>query len=358
MQLKLTIILASLFLLLLGCGKEQTTDTTDSARETAVAEVPGITFITPHYMPQESDIVTDFEKRFRTKVTVKVMSPRDIVLGAQDNTLVGDVVLLPTLEDAVRLKNFGRLQPFYVDAFSQGSVDDVYQDQEGYYAGLTRWTMAAVYDPTSVAVDEVSSYVGLAKLQARGIKVGMAHPDSSGLAATVAGLAKVVNPEAAQLWVQVLMSYQNGIPTGSDYDQMDRLLAGDIQVAFVSSGAAARWILNGDPTHFAAGDSWRVKYPRTEADKVNFLNMTCVGMLGNAPNRALALRFINHLFQKEAQEVLSNAYFEYPNEAFSEINQYILGVPDTPGRRVSANTLEDYITPAWEMVNRVANSLQ
>lgn len=363
MRITSRFFLLLLTLIMFSCGEKN--NTADNSNNNNAAPSPGvqnmaagITLTTFRYLPAEQDLVAEFEKRFRTKVNVNVMSPREIILKAQANQLEGDVFIVPTLEDIVRLKNFNQLQPFYVDVFSEGNVDDGYMDNEGYYAGLTRWTMCAVYDPKAVAVDEVSTYKNLAKLPSRGIKLGIAHPDSSGLAGVVSGLSKIVNPQGAQLWTNIMY---NGLAIPADNNDkylMDQLLLGNLQVAFVSSGAAVRWFMNGDPNHFEAGKRLRVKFPRTETDNVNFFNMTSIGMKANTPNRNMAMRFINFLYLKESQEKLATATFEYPTEAFSETDTYLLGLPDPIGRQVSANTIEDNIPLGWEIINRIGQQQQ
>ncbi|MEL6274458.1 MAG: extracellular solute-binding protein [Bacteroidota bacterium] len=344
-----------LLCLLVACGGKTNSENESTGTVTPpAANQAGIKLITYRYLVQDQEIVEAFEQKFGAQIDVERLPISEIIQKAQNNQLIGDVVMVPTLEDATRLKNFGRLQPFYVDAFAKGNVDDGYQDDEGYYAGLSRWTMAAIYNPNAVAIDEVRTYKGLAKLPARGIRLGLAHPDSSGLAATVAGIARIVNDKGAALWAKLLLEGAQGGAYGSDYDQLDRMLKGDLDIAFVSSGAAIRWFLNGDPDHFAAAEAWRVKYPRTETDQVNFFNMTSIGVLANSPNRELALRFINYLFQKEQQEKMGDAIFEYPNEAFSLTNDYLLGVFDTPGREINTNELESRLPLAWGIINRLA----
>lgn len=365
MRLRLNVFFFGLVLLglALGCGNSDssaaagtttntTTNTTTGAARNPAARLQLTTF---RHIPAEREIIAEFERRFGAKVEVNVLSAGEMLLRARDGKLSGDVFITPTLEDITRLHAFEMLQPFYVDIFSQGNVDDGFMDVEGYYAGLTRWTMAAVYDIQQVAVGEVETYKALAKLPSRGIKIGLAHPDSSGLAGVVSGLYGIVNDQAAQLWTKIIYENQGFPPGGNDWDQLERLVRGEVQVAFVSNSAAIRWFLNGDPDHFEAGNRFRMKYPRTETDNVNFFNMTCIGMRANTPNRLLAMRFINHLYRKENQEKLGEATFEYPTEAFSEASSYLLGQPDNIGRRVPANVIEERLPLAWNLINRIGS---
>lgn len=342
-----------LFTLLAGCGDSSSSQgaTVANAQDKTYGTINLTTF---RYLVQDQEMIKAFEQRYRLKVNVEVVPTATIIRRAQEGTLRGDLVITPTLEDIVRLKNFGQLQPFYVNAFSEGNVDDVYLDDQGYYAGLSRWTMAAVYNTKSVAQEELATYKNLATLPVRGIRVGMAHPDSSGLAGTVAGISRVVNDQAAALWTKILYKGLTGSMAGSDYDVMNRMLAGEIDVAFVGSGAAVRWFLNGDPTHFEASKAWQVKFPKTETDNVNFFNMTCLGMVKNAPNRDQALQLIDFFYLKENQEKFGEAVFEYPVEAFSMSNEYLDGIFDNLGRSVSATEIADRLPLAWGIINDVA----
>lgn len=342
-------------LMLSACGSSEQAGSAPvaNAQSQLPASAPSIEFTTFRYLSQDKEIVEAFQLSSGIRVNVNVLSVREIIAKAQADQLAGDVVLVPSLEDIVRLKNFGQLQPFYVDAF-RSNVDEGYQDDQGYYAGLSRWTMAAIYNPNAVALEEVRTYKGVATLPSRGIRIGLAHPDSSGLAATVAGISRIVNDNAAALWTKIMYESAVDGPSGSDYDQLERMLAGELDLAFVSSGAAIRWFLNGNPQHFAAAEAWRVKYPHTETDQINFYNMTCIGVVDGAPSREQALAFVDYLFQKEQQETIGNAIFEYPTEAFSLTNDYLLGVFDIPGREINADELEQRIPLAWSIINRVA----
>lgn len=304
-------------------------------------------------------MVRGFEERNKIEVNVIVKPVRDIIASAiSEEGIVGDVVLLPTIEDAARLAGFGVLQPYFVNSFTNGDVSDVFIDNEGLYSGLTRWTMATVYNPNAVTAEEASSYRGMLEATLRGVRLGAAHPDSSGLAGVIAGLNATLSPAAAQYWAEGIYQKSAGGLQGNDYDVLERMLAGELDMGFVSSGALMRWFLNGDPRHYEAGKIWRVKLPRTQATNDNFMNMTCITMSANTPNRTTAMNFIDYLYEKEVQTVLTNAYFEYPTQSFTESSDYLYGITDAIGRKPSCEIIQQNLTTAWSLINGEAAKLQ
>lgn len=349
---QLTLLLFSLTLFFFtACTDSPSANSGNTAGDTPA----GMTLMTWRYLPQDAEIVAAFEKRYRTRVEVVVKPMRDIVAAAQKGqTPSADLLLVPSIEDATRLKGFGVLQPFFVDAFTQGDVGDQYLDDQGYYSGLTRWTMAAVYNPKAVTAEEARSYKGIVQAIARGVRLGVAHPDSSGLAGVVAGLSANLNQQAAAVWANTVYKGATGGLGGNDLDQLDRMLAGEIDMAFVSSGAATRWILNGNPRHYDAGKLWRIALPSTSATDLNFFNMSCVTMPANAPNRNMAIAFINNLYSKKVQRTLSDAWFEYPCHAFVDPNDYLFNYDGRIGSKFTAEASENTIPVGWALINQAA----
>lgn len=337
--------------LLTACGGEG-----GQAGNARQPEVPvGLTLMTWRYLPQDVEVIQDFENRYRTRINVVVKPMREIVAAAQNGQAPqADVLFVPSIEDATRLRGFNVLQPFFVDAFTNGQVGDRYLDDQGYYSGLTRWTMATVYNPNAVTPEEARTYKGLVTAAARGIRIGVAHPDSSGLAGVVAGLSSNLNQQAADVWARTVYTKATGGLQGNDLDQLNRMLAGEVDMAFVSSGAATRWILNGDPQHYDAGRVWKIAVPHTEATNMNFFNMTCVTMPANAPNRDMAMAFINNLYTKKTQQILTDGWFEYPCHAFSEPNNYLYNYDGSIGTRIPAEDIENAIPIGWALINQAA----
>ncbi len=350
MKSLLLALMGFILLALAACGQPEDKGGSQGVRQ----DFGSVRLLTYRYLPQDKAIIDSFQLKYKVRVEVELHSPASLLLQAQQKQLKGDLVMVPKLGDIVRMKSFGILQPFYLNAFSAGNVDDGYMDREGYYAGISRWSMAAVYNPNAVASDEVKTYRSIAQIPLRGIRMGMAHPDSSGLATVVAGLATLVNETGAALWAKMMMEGATPPLAGNDYDQLDRMLAGELDMAFVSASAAVRWLLNGDPQHFAAAEVWRIAYPHTEKDFITLMDVSSLGVLADAPNRDNALKLANYYFQQPNQELICDALFEYPNESFSVVSDFLMNLSGSPNRSVSADMLEDQLPFAYQVINKVA----
>lgn len=344
-------VLTGYLLLALGCGNGSSESRSQPTVAQLEQEAPTLSILTYQYGAAEQEIVAAFEAETRIKVNVYLQPMKDIITAAQNKTIGGDLVFFPTLEDAVRLKNFEVLQPFFVESFSDGSVDDRYLDNEGYYAGLRRWAMVSVYKYREVAEDEVNSYLSLLQSTDRGLRLGVAHPDSSGLAGIISGLYRIVNPQAANLWTRTLSEKVTGPMSGNDYDQLERLKNNELDIALVSVGALMRWTWGGNLDNQEAAGNWQVRYPQTQTDNVNFANISGVSLLAGAPNRSAATSFVDFLYKQENQEKLGNFYKEYPTQVFAIPSDFLLGLKGAPGRDLNMEQIEEHIPQAWGIIN-------
>ncbi len=309
---------------------------------------PAVTVYMSLYQPQHAELFAEFEERTGTRVIVLRRQPGEMLGLAAEGNLTGDLAITPDLEYAVALRAAGALQPFFTDYFSTGNVLDAYLDTEGYYAGLTRWTMAVLYDPLRVAIGQVSKYHRLADPALKG-RIGIAHPDSSGLAGLLAGMAMSRDAQTASVYGRYLANNLPNGAFGNDYDQMRRLLNGEVDCVLVSSAAATRFFLSGNAADFEANSRFRYMYPTT-AEGINLPNATCITMLKNAPNRDAALRLIDFLYEPESQLVLGSANFEYPVEKFAEMNEYLSTIADVPGNRLPLQEIENQLPIGFAIV--------
>ena len=129
-RILLPLLTMCLMLVFAACG-----DGKKSGRTTGMQAGPGelstkavpVRLMTWRYLPQDAEVINAFQNKYSVKVDVIVRPMRDIVADAvAGKQLQADVLLVPTLEDAARLKGFGALQPFFVEAFTNGDVADRY----------------------------------------------------------------------------------------------------------------------------------------------------------------------------------------------------------------------------------------
>lgn len=310
-----------------------------------------ITLYTHRYLPQEEQLIRQFTTRNGVKVNVVLLDEAEILRRARAGELSGgDVVLMPSLEDITALKEAGTLQPFYVDNFSTGEIPDRFTDREGYWAALSHWTMAAVYRANTVDYEQVKHYRFLAMPDFEG-RLLVSPPDSSGLTGLVAGILASKGPEAADLWTRLLAKHQARTPAGNEYDLLWAVARGEADLAIVNSSAYFRWQRSGNPEAFKLSENLRMRYP-VDVDNNNYYNAVTIGLLADAPNRDAAMKYINFLFSKESQELLSASTQEYPGHVYAMPSDFLMDFADLPAGNVSLEQIEQHLPQARQLVER------
>ena len=340
-------LVALLLLLSSGCGSESAGQAAGSERSPATQS--SVVFYTHRYLPEDQQLIQQFSSRTGIAVDVRRLSEDEIQARAAAGQLSdGDVVLMPSLADIQALQQAGVLQPFYVDNFSSGEVPDRYLDREGYWAALNHWTMAVVYRASTVEYDQVKHYRFLAMPQFKD-RVLVAEPDSSGLVGLVASFAASKGEEAARVWTRLLVQNLARTPSGNDYDVLWALGRGEADLALVNASAFFRWQRSGNPEAYEMSTNLRMRYP-VDIGNSNFYNATTIGMLANAPNRQSAMDFINFLFNKESQELLSEGTKEYPGHVYAMPSDFLMDFADLPVGELRLEQTEQHIPLARQIL--------
>jgi hypothetical protein len=100
-------------------------------------------------------------------------------------------------------------------------------------------------------------------------------------------------------------------PQGGDTDQIKAVAAGVGDVAISNSYYLGRLIGSDKPEDKAVAEKVGIFFPN-QGDRGTHVNVSGVGLLAHAPNRANAIKLIEYLVSPEAQRYLAEVNFEYP----------------------------------------------
>lgn len=295
-------------------------------------------------LPRQRELYQEFTQQTGIPVVLTILSPAELAQRAQTGALAGqaDLVITHSMEYLLPLNGDGVFQPFFTQGMSEGQVPSRYTDNEGYWTLLSRWTMAAVHDPRRVMRSEVISYPALAAVPMRG-RLLMAHPDSSGFPALIAGLTALYDERMGAVLPGLIGDNLAAPAAGNDFQQLDALAQDPGKVAFVSSANYLRWRYSGNPDRFQASENWKMTYP-VDADRRNIENGTVLGLVSNTPRREAALSFIDYLLSETVQQRWSEISMEYPVNVYALANDFLMSIEDLPGGNYPAEAIDNQLT--------------
>lgn len=345
--MKNVFLLLFTYCLLTACKPE---NNPTSPPPTPTANPDNIALLSHRYLVQDQQLLNTFRVRANKAVDVYLYEGKELVDLAQKGPIKGDLIILEDLYQAHLLKKAGVISPYNAGTFGE-YVPSRYVDNEGYWAGVSRWTMSFVYRPERVDLMQMRKYGGVLDQRYQG-RVALAHPDSSGLISMVAGMIAAHGEEPARIYLETLKKNLHASPKGSDWDAISAVLRGDADIALVNGSEFMRYRHSGNSELFKSLEALEIEIP-TDANENNYFNITPICILNNAPFRNYAINLVEFLTIQENQGIFSEAVFEHPVNVFSPSAELINNTFNLPQGKISAEMTENQLDKAADLVHQV-----
>jgi iron(III) transport system substrate-binding protein len=215
------------------------------------------------------------------------------------------------------------------------------------------------YSPERVNANELNgmTYEGLADPKWKG-RVVIRKSNNIYNQSLVASLVKNVGKAGTCSWAKGVVANMARDSKGNDRAQILAVAAGEADLAVANTYYLAL-MLSGKkgPEQQAAAKKVLPFFPN-QGDRGTHMNISGGGVLKNAPNAANAIKLLEFLLTKEAQEHIVNNTFEYPMIAGVEphdlVKQMGLGFKQDEKTKVSnygskqADALECMLAAKWK----------
>ena len=128
----------------------------------------------------------------------------------------------------------------------------------------------------------------------------------------VASLIKNNGKKATAAWAEGVVSNMARTPKGNDRAQIMAVAAGEADIAVANTYYLAL-MLSGKKGAEQQEAAKKVKpfFPNQDG-RGTHMNISCAGLVKDAPNKSGAIALVEFLLSKEAQEHIVNNTFEYP----------------------------------------------
>ena len=268
-------------------------------------------FSARHY---DSDIQLYEKFTGKTGIKVNIVSGKDKALQKRITEEGSDCIA-----DLYITADAGRLGDFESKGMFQNSMSSVIKAavpsnfRSSKWTGIAKRARIIYYSPERVNANDLNGmrYEDLADLKWKG-RVVIRKSNNVYNQSLVASLVKNNGKKATAEWAKGLVANMARESKGNDRAQILAVAAGEADLAVANTYYLAL-MLSGKkgPEQQAAAKKVLPFFPN-QGDRGTHMNISGGGVLKYAPNKANAIKLLEFLLTKEAQEHIVNNTFEYP----------------------------------------------
>lgn len=301
----LTLLLVTLFF---ACKNDKKLDTVTEQVNTEPQEV---NVYTHRHYPADQELFANFEKQTGIKINVVNAKADELIQkmeqeGAQSPA---DVLITVDAGRLVRAKNKDLLQSINSE-FLNNTISKNLRDEDNQWFALTKRARVIAYAKDRVKPEDLSTYENLAANNWKG-KVLVRSSGNIYNQSLMASIIAHNGDEVAKGWATKLVENMARSPKGNDRDQVKAVVAGEGDIAIVNTYYIGKLLNSKDPEEVKAGEGVAIFFPN-QNDRGAHINISGAGVAKHAPNKDNAVKFLEFLTSKEAQEVFAKANYEYP----------------------------------------------
>lgn len=305
---KLVLAIAA-FSLLAACKSDSKKSDNSEEQQATQDQVVNV-YTHRHYEPDQ-DIFKMFEEQTGIKVKVVNASADELIqkMKMEGKQSPADVLITVDAGRLSRAKDQGLLQSIESEILEK-SIPAHLQDVDNQWFGLTKRARIIAYAKDRVKPEDLSTYENLVDTKWKG-KLLVRSSSNIYNQSLMASIIANDGEDAAKKWAEGIVANMARAPKGSDRDQVKAVVAGEGDLAIVNSYYIGKMLNSPDPEEVKAANQIGLFFPNQE-NRGTHINVSGAGVAKYAPNKANAILFIEFLISQEAQQVFTNANYEYP----------------------------------------------
>ena len=181
------------------------------------------------------------------------------------------------------------------------------------WTGIAKRARIIYYSPERVSANDLNgmTYEGLADPKWKG-RIVIRQSNNIYNQSLVASLIDNNGKESITIWAENLVKNMARDSKGNDRAQILAVAAGEADLAVANTYYYALMLSGSKGTEQQAAAKKVKPYFPNQNDRGTHMNISGAGLVKGAPNKANAIKLVEFLLSKEAQEHIVNNTFEYP----------------------------------------------
>ncbi|MFN3361217.1 MAG: Fe(3+) ABC transporter substrate-binding protein [Pseudanabaenaceae cyanobacterium] len=276
-----------------------------------------------HY-DTDNILYENFRQRTGLRINLVEAKAEELIarIKAEGANSPADVIITVDAGNLYRAQQEGILRPVQSSVLER-AIPSYLRDPQGHWFGLTKRARVIVYNKNKVSPAELSTYEDLANPKWRGRLISRTsnHVYNQSL---MGSIIAAVGRDRAEEWARGIVANFARPPQGNDTAQIRDVAAGVADLTFVNHYYVARLIKSNKPEDRQVAEQVAVFFPN-QRDRGTHVNISGAGVARNAPNLEGAIKFIEYLTSREAQDSLARANNEYPVVSGTAIDAVVRG---------------------------------
>jgi iron(III) transport system substrate-binding protein len=263
-----------------------------------------------HYKADD-DLFAKFTEETGIKVNIVNASADELIqrLETEGKNSNADILITVDAGRLYRAQSKDLLQPIQSEVL-EANIGPEYREKDGYWFGMTYRARIIAYSKDRVNPEDIQTYEDLADPKWKG-KVVIRSSENVYNQSLLASIILANGEEKAKEWAKGVVTNMARNPKGSDRDQVKAVASGEGDIAVVNTYYIGLMLHDENVEERKAGESVGIIFPN-QMDRGTHINISGIGATKYAPNRENAIKLMEFLSGKEAQETLANLNYEYP----------------------------------------------
>ena len=216
-----------------------------------------------------------------------------------------------------RARQMSVLQPVSSKVL-ESAVPAHVRDPDNTWFGFSKRARVVLYNKAKVQPAEIPTYESLAdpKWKGRLLVRTSGHIYNQSLTGS---LLAAIGPEKTEAWAKGIGANLARAPRGGDTDQIKAIAAGEADICLANTYYLANLMRSKKPEDRELAEKVGVVFPN-QGDRGTHVNISGGGVTRHAPNKDVAVKFLEYLVSAKAQRYFAEGNSEYPVLAGVELS--------------------------------------
>ena len=271
-------------------------------------------------------------------------------IKAEGENSPADVIMTVDIARLTEAKEGGVVQPLK-DAKIDTNIPANFRDADGDWFGLTTRGRVVYASKERVAQNEIT-YEELADPKWKG-KICMRDGQHSYNIGLIASMIAHNGAEATEKWLTGLKNNLVRKPDGNDRSQAKAIWAGECDLALGNTYYVGLMLTDTkEPEQKEWAGAIKVLFPNAK-DRGTHVNVSGMALAKYAPDKENAIKLMEFLSSKEAQQIYAEQVFEYPVLPGAEPSAVVKSFGEIHPDKLALTDVAKYRKQASELVDKV-----